>query len=152
MHEFTMTTSYAYAPHLDYDPERYEGVTLKRGIAWVFDVVMIAMLCALVLPFTAFTGIFFFPFLMLVVGFIYRWFTLANGSSTWGMRLMGIRFRDHRGAPLSSGLALAHTLGYSISIAVAPMQLISIILMLVTQRGQGLTDLVLGTEAVNIYH
>lgn len=146
-----MTMSSEYAPHLDYDPERYEGVAIKRGIAWVFDVVMIALLCALVLPFTAFTGIFFFPFLMLVVGFIYRWFTLASGSSTWGMRLMGIRFRDHRGAPLSSGLALAHTLGYSVSITVAPLQLISIILMLVTQRGQGLTDLVLGTEAVNIY-
>jgi uncharacterized RDD family membrane protein YckC len=112
---------------------------------------MIAMLCALVLPFTAFTGIFFFPFLMLVVGFIYRWFTIAGRSSTWGMRMMGIHFRDHHGAPLSSELALAHTLGYSISITVAPLQLISIILMLVTQRGQGLTDLVLGTEAVNTY-
>ena len=77
--------------------------------------------------------------------------TLAGGSSTWGMRLMGIRFRDHYGAPLSSGLALAHTFGYTISIAIAPLQLISIILMLVTQRGQGLTDLVLGTEAINSY-
>ncbi len=144
-----MTMSPAYASYPDYDPQLYDGVTIKRGIAWVFDVVLIAMLCALVLPFTAFTGIFFFPLLMLVVGFFYRWFTLAGGSSTWGMRMVGIRFRDHRGAPLGSGLALAHTIGYSISIAIAPLQLISVILMFVTARGQGLTDLVLGTEAIN---
>ena len=146
-----MTMTSDYPAHLDLDPQLYAGVTLKRAIAWVFDVVMIAVLCALVLPFTAFTGIFFFPLMMLVVGFIYRWFTLASGSSTWGMRMMGIHFRDHHGAPLSSELALAHTLGYSISITVAPLQLISIILMLVTKRGQGLSDLVLGTEAVNTY-
>lgn len=139
------------AIHQDFDPYLYDGVTIKRGIAWVFDVVLIAMLCALVLPFTAFTGIFFFPFLMLVVGFIYRWFTLAGGSSTWGMRMVGIHFRDHRGAPLSADLAFAHTLGYTISITIAPLQLISIIMMFITQRGQGLTDLLLGTEAINSY-
>lgn len=128
---------------------RYEGVVFKRGIAWIFDMILIALLCTLVLPFTAFTGIFFFPFLMLVVGFIYRWFTIAGGSSTWGMRLVGISLRDYHGAPLSSGLAFAHTLGYSVSVAVAPLQLISIIMMLISARGQGLTDLVLGTVAVN---
>ena len=144
-----MTMSADYTTDHNLDPQLYDGVTIKRGFAWVFDVVMIALLCALVLPFTAFTGIFFFPALMLFVGFIYRWFTLAGGSSTWGMRLMGIRFRDLHGAPLTSGLAFAHTLGYTISIAVAPLQLISIIMMLVTPRGQGLTDLLLGTEAIN---
>ena len=65
--------------------------------------------------------------------------------------MMGIRFRDHKGAPLSSGLALAHTFDYTISVAIAPLQLISVILMLVTQRGQGLSDLVLGTEAINTH-
>ncbi len=144
-----MTMSPDYAEIRDFDPQLYAGVTIKRGIAWIFDVILIAMLCALILPFTAFTGLFFFPALMLFVGFIYRWFTLASGSSTWGMRLMGIRFRDHRGAPLTSGLALAHTAGYTISIAVAPLQLISVVLMLVTPRGQGLTDHLLGTEAIN---
>lgn len=132
-----------------FEPELYSGVVLKRGIAWVFDITLIAILRALILPFTAFTGLFFFPVMMLVVGFIYRWFTIAGGSSTWGMRVMGIHFLDHHGAPLSSGLALMHTLGYTISVAVAPLQLISIIMMLVTSRGQGLTDHLLGTAAIN---
>ncbi len=131
-------------------PRQFVGVPLKRGLAWVFDVVLIAVICTLVLPFTAFTGVFFFPFLMLVVGFIYRWFTIASGSATWGMRMMGIGLRDNEGAQLSSGLALAHTFGYSISVAVPPLQLISIVLMLVTARGQGLTDHVLGTTAINL--
>lgn len=131
------------------EPQDYAGVPFKRGIAWVLDMILIATLCALILPFTAFTGVFFFPFLMLVVGFIYRWFTIAGGSSTWGMRIMGIGLRDHHGTKLSSGLALAHTFGYSISVALPPLQLISVILMLVTPRGQGLTDHVLGTTAIH---
>lgn len=131
-------------------PQRYAGVPLKRGFAWVFDMVLIALLCMLILPFTAFTGVFFFPFLMLVVGFFYRWFTIAGASATWGMRIMGIALRDNEDAPLGSGLALAHTLGYSISVAVPPLQLISVVLMLVTERGQGLTDHVLGTTAINL--
>ena len=131
-------------------PYQFSGVPLKRVMAWVFDVILIAVLCTLVLPFTAFTGIFFFPFLMLVVGFIYRWFTIAGGSATWGMRMMGIELCDNDGAPLTSSLALAHTFGYTVSVALPPLQLISIILMLVTARGQGLTDHVLGTTAINL--
>jgi uncharacterized RDD family membrane protein YckC len=111
--------------------------------------ILIAVLCTLILPFTAFTGIFFFPLMMIAVGFVYRWFTIAGGSSTWGMRLMGVGLRDHHGAPLSSGLALAHTFGYSVSVALPPLQLVSVVMMLVTARGQGLTDHILGTEAVN---
>ena len=42
-----MSTDYATAQ--DFDPRLYDGVTIKRGIAWIFDVVLIAMLCALVL-------------------------------------------------------------------------------------------------------
>ena len=137
------TDQHQFQPHL------YAGVPLKRGVAWIFDVVLIAILCTLILPFTAFTGVFFFPFLMLVVGFIYRWFTIASGSATWGMRIVGIGLRDDQGARLSSGLALSHTFGYTISVAMAPLQLISIVLMLASSRGQGLTDHVLGTMAIN---
>lgn len=130
-------------------PEFYTGVLLKRAGAWVFDAVLIGILCVVIVPFTAFTAIFFFPFLMLVVGFVYRWFTIAGKSSTWGMRLMGIELRDHDGLRLQSGTALAHTLGYSLSVAIAPLQLISILMMIVTERKQGLTDLLLGTTALN---
>lgn len=135
------------------DPHRqpafYDGVVIKRGIAWVIDVMLIGILSALIVPFTAFTAVFFFPFLMLIVGFIYRWFTLASRSSTWGMRLMSIEFRDHEAKRFDSSAALLHTLGYSISVAIAPLQLISIVMMLVSARGQGLTDHLMRTTAIN---
>lgn len=136
-------------PHPAEAPQLYQGVPLRRGVAWVLDMVLIAVLSALVLPFTAFTGVFFFPFLMLVIGFFYRWFTIAGGSSTWGMRLTGIELREADGARLAGSTAFWHTVGYSISVAMAPLQLISIVMMLVTERGQGLSDTILGTVALN---
>ncbi len=136
-------------PNPETAPAFYAGVPTKRLLAWVVDVILIGVLCVLVLPFTAFTGIFFFPFLMLFVGFFYRWFTIAGGSATWGMRLMAIELRDMDGLRLTSGMAFAHTAGYTISVITAPLQLISIVAMLLTPRGQGLSDMVLGTTAIN---
>lgn len=130
-------------------PQFYDGILIKRAIAWLFDAILVGVLCILILPFTVFTAVFFFPLLMLVVGFIYRWFTIASKSSTWGMRLVGIELRDHEGLRLQSGTALAHTAGYTFSVAVAPLQLISILMMIVTERKQGLTDHLLGTAAIN---
>lgn len=130
-------------------PDFYDGILFKRAAAWVIDVVLILLLGLLVLPFTAFTALFFFPVLMLVVGFIYRWFTLSGKSATWGMRMMGIELRDADGLRLQSGTALAHTFGYTVSVAMAPLQLISILMMIFSARKQGLTDHLLGTAALN---
>jgi uncharacterized RDD family membrane protein YckC len=135
------------------DPVReahfYSGVTMKRGLAWVIDVVLILGLSLVILPFTAFTAVFFFPLFWLVVGFFYRWATIASRSSTWGMRIMAIELREQDGLRLSGGTALLHTIGYTVSVAMAPLQLISVILMIVSGRGQGLSDMILGTAAIN---
>lgn len=131
------------------EPAFYAGVSGKRFFAWCFDAVIIAVLCLLVVPFTAFTAIFFLPLLWLVVGFLYRWATLAGRSATWGMRLMAIELREADGLRLSGGTALIHALGYTVSVTVAPLQVISVILMLALGRGQGLTDLIIGTAMIN---
>ena len=131
------------------EPEFYEGVTVKRGLAWVVDAALTLLLCLFVLPFTAFTALFWWPFLWLVVGFLYRWATLSGGSATWGMRLMGITLRGRDGERLDAATAFAHVLGYSVSMAVFPLQLISIALMIGLGRGQGLSDLALGTAVIN---
>ncbi|MDW3221666.1 MAG: RDD family protein [Paracoccaceae bacterium] len=130
-------------------PAFYKDVPLKRLMAWGVDAVLTFLACLAILPFTAFTGIFFFPLLFLVVGFIYRMITLANGSATWGMRLFAIELRQSTGARLDAGSAFAHTLGYTISWAMFPLQLISMVLMATTERGQGLSDHALGTVMVN---
>ena len=144
-----MTTAALGLPDPIQRPAFYAGVPFKRGLAWVVDVSIVAVMCILILPFTAFTGIFFFPALMLFVGFFYRWFTIAGRSATWGMRLMAIELRDAEGTRLTSNTAFAHTAGYTASVMIAPLQLVSMVLMLVSTRGQGLSDHVLGTTAIN---
>ncbi len=138
-----------HLPDPDTQSHFYEAVPTKRLLAWVVDTVVIVLTCVAVLPFTAFTGIFFFPLLILTVGFAYRVVTIASGSATWGMRLFAIEFRTAQGERFDLGTAFAHTLGYSISVALPVIQVVSIVLMLTTARGQGLTDHVLGTVALN---
>jgi uncharacterized RDD family membrane protein YckC len=136
-------------PDPDHQPEFYDGVPLKRFLAWIVDALLVLVACVVILPFTAFTGIFFFPLMILCVGFAYRVITLASGSATWGMRLFGMELRTARDARLDAGTAFAHTLGYTVSIGMMPLQLISIVLMCTTARCQGLSDMVLGTVALN---
>ncbi|MCU0900799.1 MAG: RDD family protein [Cypionkella sp.] len=135
------------------DPVRhaafYQGVLPKRFLAWVMDVVLIAVVTALIVPFTAFTALLFLPALFLVVGFLYRWVTLSGRSATWGMRLMNIEFLDRNGQRFDAGTALLHTLGYTLSMAFVMPQILSVALMMLTSRRQGLSDMVLGSVAIN---
>lgn len=130
-------------------PAFYQGVALKRGIAFVVDALLIGVIGLVLLPFTAFLGLFFLPLFFLVVGFFYRVATITSGSATWGMRLMAIELRNAQGARLSGSEAFLHTAGFSLSMAFPPLQLISAVMMIVTPQGQGLTDMVLGTTALN---
>ncbi|AVO39107.1 RDD family protein [Pukyongiella litopenaei] len=139
-------------PHLpdpEFQPDFYASVPLKRLIAWVFDTIIIVALSLIAVLFTAFVGAFFWPVLYLVLGFAYRVVTIASGSATWGMRFAGIEFRNAYGERFDLGLALAHTAGYSLSIALPVLQVISIVMMLTGARGQGLTDAFLGSVAIN---
>jgi uncharacterized RDD family membrane protein YckC len=143
-------TTRAYAlPDPKTQPEFYADVPMKRLIAWVIDMILIGIVCVLILPLTLFTGIFFFAALYLVVGFAYRVVTLAGGSSTIGMRFVGIEFRTQHGEKFELGHAFLHTLGYSISLSFGILQVISIVLMLTTSRAQGLTDHIMGSVAIN---
>ena len=130
-------------------PQFYDGIAAKRLLAWVVDMVLILLICLVIVLLTALTGLFVFPLLMLVVGFFYRWSTLAGGSATFGMRLMAMELRDARDRPLDGGLALMHTIGYTVSVAFPLLQVISIVLMMNSERRQGLTDMVLGTVPMN---
>ncbi len=127
----------------------YKGIPTKRLLAWVIDTVVIVFVSILIVPFTAFTAVFFFSVLILVVGFLYRWTTIAMGSGTWGMRMMNIELRDARGEVFDGSTALLHTLGYTISVAFPILQIISAITILVSERHQSLTDFVLNTAALN---
>jgi uncharacterized RDD family membrane protein YckC len=139
----------SFTPDPQTQAQFYRDVPLKRLLAWVVDALVTLLACLIILPFTAFTGLFFFPALYVVVNFIYRTATLANRSATWGMRLFAIELRQSDGSRLDGTAALMHTLGYAVSWAFFPLQLISIVMMCITERGQGLTDHALGTVAIN---
>ncbi|WP_417242524.1 RDD family protein [Celeribacter sp.] len=135
------------------DPETqaafYDSVPTKRLVAFVLDMIAIVILSALIVPLTAFTGIFFFPFIVTVVSYAYRVVTLANGSATLGMRLMGIEFRTAKGEMFDLKYALMHTTLFTIWGVIFIAQVASVVMMLTTARKQGLSDLLLGTAAIN---
>ena len=85
-------------------PEFYRDVPMKRLLAWMVDAAITLLACLAALPFTAFTGLFFFPLLFLTVGFAYRTVTIANGSATWGMRLFAVELRRADGSRFDLGM------------------------------------------------
>lgn len=141
--------TYPNLPDPMVQPEFYDSVTIKRGLAWVIDAALILALVIPIVVMTLFVALWFLPFLFFVVGFIYRVATITGRSATWGMRMMSIEFRDSRGEHFDFSQAFMHTLGYTVSMSVFPLQLISIAMMFLTERGQGLTDMLLGTVAIN---
>jgi len=139
----------SHLPDPQRQPQFYDAVPTKRLIAWIIDSLVILALSIVAVILTAFVGAFFWVFLYAVIGFAYRVITLANGSATWGMRFTGIEIRNARGERLDLGLAVAHTTGYTVSFLLPLLQVISVIMMLTSLRGQGLTDAFLGTVALN---
>ncbi len=136
-------------PDPEYQAEFYALTAPKRLVAWVVDSILIVMLCILAVFLTAFVGLFIWPLLYLIIGFFYRVATLSRGSATLGMRFAGIELRDLSGRRLDGQQALWHTAGYTLSIAVPVLQVVSIIMMLTSSKGQGLSDSLLGTVMLN---
>ena len=127
----------------------YADVPLKRLLAFVIDTVIILALTAVFALMTLGLAFFVFFGLMAVVGFLYRIVTLTGNSATLGMSILSVEMRTKDGHRFDLGHAVLHTVGTYISMAVSPLQLISIVLMLMTARGQGLTDHILGSVCMN---
>lgn len=135
------------------DPELHAGfyadVTKKRFGAWIIDTIAIGLLSGLVFVFTAFLTVFIAPLVFLTISFFYRSLSIARHSSTPGMRMMGIELRNSDGNRLDGSMAFLHTLGFTVSIAMFLVQLLSIGIMMTGNSGKGLTDMVLGTAMIN---
>lgn len=136
-------------PDPEFHSAFYEDVTKKRFGAWIVDTLIIGIMTGLVLIFTAFLTVFIAPIIFLLIGFFYRTVSIANNSATPGMRLMGIELRNSDGNRLDGSMAVLHTLGFTISVGMFLIQLVSIGVMMTNDRGKGLTDMVLGTAMIN---
>ncbi|MDE4175813.1 RDD family protein [Phaeobacter sp. PT47_59] len=139
-------------PDPDYQAEFYEMVTAKRLFAWLIDSVIIMGLAAVAVVLTAFVGLFIWPLLYLTIGFAYRTLTIASGSATLGMRFAGIELRDLSGHRLDLQMATLHSGAYTVALIVPILQIVSILMMLTSARGQGLGDAFLGTVMLNRRH
>jgi uncharacterized RDD family membrane protein YckC len=148
-------------PHA-YDPianrERFEGVLPRRVVAFVIDVVIVAVPVAsaalFVLIFGFFTfGIGWILFWLLYPGAIiwallYYGLTLGSPSSaTIGMRVMDLEMRTWYGEPCYFVLGAVHAVVFYLSIsALTPLVLL---VCFFNARGRLLHDLVLGTVVIN---
>lgn len=139
------------------DPERdaqfYEGVPLRRFMAWVIDVLIVLAigvpLATLFGIVTLFAGFALFGLIVAGVGFAYRTLTLASGSATWGMRFTGIEFRRHDGSRFDGVTALMHTALYAVCMSVFVLQLVSCVTIVGSRYRQSLGDMLLGTTAIH---
>ncbi len=149
MADFSTSGNGSHLPHPETHPAFFEDVVSKRFLAWLADVLIISLLTAFLSIFTLLTALLILPLFYAIVSFLYRWVTLTGRSATLGMRLFAIELRQNDGSRLDGGTALLHTAGYFVSVAVFPAQLVSIAMMLLSPRRQGLTDAILGTAMLN---
>ena len=131
------------------EPDFYDGVLVKRTLAWGIDIALITAMTVLAGLLTLTVGFFLWPLFFVAIGLLYRIATLSGRSATWGMRLMGVELRGHDGARFDPMQAVIYVLGYYGSVAFVLPALASIGTMLITDRRQGLTDMLLGSAAIN---
>lgn len=143
------STTYIGLPDPDLDSQFYQGVPARRLVAWCIDGFITFGMTMLLSIFTLGLGFWVFGFLWLAVGLIYRTVTIGSDSATWGMSMMGIEFRNRDGQRFTSGLALLHTLLFSIASGTFIVQFISVALILTTRYQQSLPDMLLGSTAIN---
>ena len=100
-------------PHRD--PQFYQGVPLRRLVAFFVDIaiVLFLLLCLVFVGGALSLGAIFFagPLVMVMfsmTGFVYRWILLSQRSATVGMMLTGIEVRDGRGDEMNTATGFIH--------------------------------------------
>ncbi|MEM7058309.1 MAG: RDD family protein [Pseudomonadota bacterium] len=135
------------------DSQFYEGVPLRRFVAFVVDFIIITVL-GIVGAFIVALGTFGLgtPLMFLIItltGFLYRWLLLKHRSATIGMIMTGIEIRTASGEKMDQSSAFLHTLAYLVTFFFTPLMLIGWFLMLSDPHKRAMHDLVLGSVAIN---
>src|SRR5882724_5965243 len=151
---------HAYDPAVN--PELFEGVLARRCIAFVIDLVIIAIPVVLVVIFMVAATIatlglaalifallspLFWP-LIVIWAICYYGFTFGSpASATIGMRVMDLEMRTWYGAPAYFVLGAVHAIVYWITISfLTPLILL---VALFNQRRRLLHDMLVGTIVIN---
>jgi len=147
---------HAYDPVTN--PELFEGVLVRRSIAFLIDVVIIAIPVLLAALF-----VFVFGLITLGLGWVlfkllwpatviwavvYYGLTFGSAASaTIGMRIMDLEMRTWYGSPAYFVLGAVHAIVYWISVSfLTPLILL---VGLFNERGRLLHDMLVGTVVIN---
>ena len=141
----------ALSLHLDPEtaPQFYAGVSVKRFFGWIIDAIVISSLIFIAGLLTVTLAFWFFPLAFVLLDFMYRVWTISTRSATWGMRITGIQLRNRGGLTVNTTEAVVHTLAYSVVLLSGGLNLLTMVLMIATPKGQGLHDLLTGTVMIN---
>jgi uncharacterized RDD family membrane protein YckC len=147
---------HAYDPAVN--PELFEGVLPRRFVAFVIDVVILAIPLIVAWVFIFVFGIFtlglgWFLFHLMppasVLWALFYYGTTLGGpaSATIGMRAMDIEMRTWYGAPSYFVLGAVHAVAYWISVSV--LTPLILVVGFFNPRGRLLHDILVGTVIVN---
>ena len=135
------------------DPQFYSGVALRRGFAWIVDTIAILIASMVLVPLfgvvTLGLGFLFAPLVFLAVSVGYRTLTIARWSATPGMAFFGIEMRTKQGTRFEMTDAFYHSAIHTGIFVTFIGQVATCILAVVTQKGQTIPDMILGTAAIN---
>jgi uncharacterized RDD family membrane protein YckC len=139
-----------------HDSQFYQGVPLRRFVAFCIDVVVIIGLWCIVLMLGLLVSVLTLgiatPLAVAIfsaTSFLYRWAMLTQRSATLGMILTGIEVRSASGGLLDPLTSFLHVAGFYVSAFFTPLLVIGWLAMAVSPRRQLLHDLVLGTVVIN---
>lgn len=144
-----MTDYLSGLPDPDLDRQFYSGVRLKRFFAWVIDALIILAISFAIVVLTLGIAAFFWFFVTLMVSFLYRTTLLRRSSATLGMQALGIELRNAQGDKLDGAQSAWHVVMYLAMLAFFMFGLISVVMIIMTKRAQGLHDVFLGTAVIN---
>ena len=147
---------HAYDPAAN--PELFEGVLARRLVAFIIDLIILAMPVVFLAMFIFVVGIVTFglgfvfyalltPAMVLWALFYYGVTLGSRHSATIGMRAMDIEMRTWYGAPAYSLLGAVHAIVFWITVSVfTPLVLI---VSLLNERRRCLHDILIGTVFIN---
>jgi uncharacterized RDD family membrane protein YckC len=147
---------HAYDPHTH--PELFEGVLARRVVAFVIDLIVIALPLLVVAMFIFVFGLITFGLgwalywllspASVVWALFYYGITLGGpGSATLGMRAMGLEMRTWYGAPCYFVLGAVHAVVYWVSVSV--LSPLILVIGFFNPRKRLLHDMLVGTIVIN---
>lgn len=141
-------------PDPDSHPELFDGILIRRSIAYLIDVLILTVMVWALVIFGVVAGFLTFglfwvalPFLLPVAVLVYYAATLGGAArATIGMRMMDIVLTPARGRPLDGWRILIHPILFWITVWIIWPAILVVVLF--TPRRQTLHDLVTGTLMV----